>query len=479
MWEMKILRARNIVIALVIVAVIVIILLTSRDKGPGYEFATVLRGDVTEEVNVTGKLKPAEDVDLAFETSGRVVSVTANVGTWVFAGQALVRLDASELSTELSKAESDLAAQEAGLSEKRTTLDNLYTSIPNVLNDAYIKADDAVRTKTSGLFGGSKGSAYNLTFTTCGEAAKLESVQGKLSSESELDEWNTELASLTAVSSKESLEAALVSGRSHLNVIAGFLNSLNQAMSADCLIGDSSLDTYRANLSTARTNVQTVATLISDKEQAIALQKTVVISSEKSLESYKATVSNIEAQISKTVIYSPISGTVTVQDAKVGEIVSANTALVSVISASRLEVEANVPEVDVTKVKIGSEAEITLDAYGSDVIFKATVSKIDPAETVIEGVPTYKTTFQFKEKDERLKSGMTADITILTETKSGVLYVPQRAVVREDGRIYIRVEKGGSIEEINVEVGLRGSDGVIEITNGLNEGDKVITFINK
>ncbi len=476
---MKIFRVRNIIIAFVIVAVIVVIFFVSRDKGPVHDFATVMRGDVVEEVDVTGKLKPADEVELAFETSGRVIGVTADVGDRVFVGQTLVRLNASELSTQLSKAESDLAAQEAKLTEAKITLDNLYTSILNVLDDAYIKADDAVRAKTSGLFSGSRTSAYALTFSTCDEAAKLDAVRGKLASENELDKWQSELSVLSVESSRENLETALVSGEGHLAVISGFLNDVSQAMNADCLLNDTSLDTYRTNLGTGRTNVQTVTTSISDKKQTIAFQKAVVISSETALESYKASVSNIKAQLSKTVIYSPISGIVTAQEAKVGEIVSANTALVSVISASRLEVEANIPEVDITKVEIGSEAEITLDAYGSEVIFTAAVSEIEPAETVIEGVPTYKTILQFKEKDERLKPGMTADISILTAIKNNVLYIPQRAVVRENGRNYVRVERNGLVEEIDVSVGLRGSDGVIEIISGLNEGDRVITFINK
>ena len=475
----KIFRKRNIFIAFVVIAVIAVIFWMNRDEGPSYDFATVMRGDVAEEVSVTGKLKPASEVELAFETSGRVAGVSASVGSRVYAGQALVRLDASELSTSLTKAESDLAAQEAKLVEAKTSLENLYAGVKNVLDEAYIKADDAVKTKTSGLFTGSRSSAYSLTFSTCDEAAKLDAIYGKLASENELDDWRGEILSLSAVSSNEALESTLTAGKAHLAVISGFLDSMSQAINADCLIGSASLDTYRANLSTARTNVQTVATAISDKSQAITLQKTVVVSSETALQSYRAAVSNIEAQISKTVIYSPISGVVTKQDAKVGEIVSANTALVSVISASNLEIEVNIPEVDIAKVKIGSEAEVTLDAYGSDEIFKATVSDIDPAETVIEGVPTYKTTLQFKERDERLKSGMTADINILTNVKSGVLYVPQRAVVRESGRVYVRVERDGALEEIDVSTGLRGSDGTIEITEGLNEGDKVITFINK
>ena len=139
------------------------------------------------------------------------------------------------------------------------------------------------------------------------------------------------------------------------------------------------------------------------------------------MEKARAGVNNIKAQISKTIISSPIRGIVTKQDAKAGEIVNASSPVVSVISDASFQVEANLPEADVSKVKINDSAKLTLDAYGSDTAFAAKVISIDPAETIIEGVSTYKITFEFDKEDERIRSGLTANIDILTKKKEGVL----------------------------------------------------------
>jgi RND family efflux transporter MFP subunit len=184
---------------------------------------------------------------------------------------------------------------------------------------------------------------------------------------------------------------------------------------------------------------------------------------------------NLEVQISKTVLRSPISGVVTKQDAKVGEIAPAGVILVSVISNARYEIEANIPEADIAKIKIGDRAEVTLDAYGSDVIFPATVSKIDPAETIIDGVATYKTTLQFDTNDDRVKPGMTANTDISGQKRIGVLFIPGRAISTKDGVKTVNLVEEAVTREVIVTTGLRGSNGDVEILSGLKEGDRVKT----
>ncbi len=142
-------------------------------------------------------------------------------------------------------------------------------------------------------------------------------------------------------------------------------------------------------------------------------------------------------------------------------------------------ISAAVPEVDVAKITIGDKAEVTLDAYGDTTVFPAAVSSIDPAETVIEGVPTYKVTLYFNDRDERVRSGMTANLDILTERREGVFRIPSRAVTTKDGKKIVRVPDISGLREVVVETGLRGSDGSIEIVSGLSEGDEVVTFEGK
>jgi HlyD family secretion protein len=151
--------------------------------------------------------------------------------------------------------------------------------------------------------------------------------------------------------------------------------------------------------------------------------------------------------------------------------------MVSLMSDNNFKITANVPEVDVAKLSVGEEADVTLDAYGADVPFNAVVDLIDPAETVIQGVSTYKVTLRFVKKDERIRSGMTANIDIKTAKKEDVLYLPARSVITKDGKKYVKIPNGlTETLETEVTVGLRGSDGSIEILSGLNEGDTIVTF---
>jgi HlyD family secretion protein len=174
------------------------------------------------------------------------------------------------------------------------------------------------------------------------------------------------------------------------------------------------------------------------------------------------------------VLISPIDGVVTKQEAKVGEIMAANTIVVSLISESQFKIESNVAEADIAKVKIGNLAIVTLDAYSNDVIFEAGVVAIDPAETMIEGVATYKTTLHFTHEDKRIKTGMTADIDIVTDQRENVIVVPIRAIITKNGDTIVQILKEKKPVETKVKTGLRGSDGNIEIIEGLSEGDKVV-----
>jgi len=296
-----------------------------------------------------------------------------------------------------------------------------------------------------------------------------------------------------------------------LHVVESALEKVRLALAVITVTTDLST-TERTNLSTEKAGINAEITIITGKQQSIDVQKTTnsynianaessvttaqnslaaaesqlalkqagntpdeIKAQEAQVMSAQANVDSYAAQLAKTVIYSPIAGIITQQNAKVGEIVNANTSLISVLSTAKFQIEANIPETDIAKVEINDSTQITLDAYGGRVIFDANVIKIDPAETIVEGVTTYKTTFQFTKDDERAKSGMTANIDITTAKKSAVLTIPQRAVTAKNGESYVLVDEGGQTPiERKIVTGLRGSEGDIEVISGLSEGQRVI-----
>src|SRR3990167_2261932 len=95
-----------------------------RETAPEYEYTAVKRGDLVQEVSVTGKVKPAEDVDLAFEKSGKVARVFVKVGDAVKSDQTLAELDNSDARAQVAQAEASLESARAKLAElKRGTRD--------------------------------------------------------------------------------------------------------------------------------------------------------------------------------------------------------------------------------------------------------------------------------------------------------------------------------------------------------------------
>lgn len=518
---------------------------STRAAPPQYEWVTVERGNIIQAVAVTGKVKPAQAVELAFERSGKVASVAVAVGDRVANGNVLVRLTNAELAAQLNEANArvdaaeaqlaqyqaavagqaakldelklgtrreQLQVKEAELEKVRQDLANAYGDVTNGLVTAYTKADDAVRIKTAAMYEAKSQSLYQLTYPVCDQQAESDATWLRYLSELELTAWQPTVTGLTPASPRPNLESALATSLDHLAVLKRFLDRTADTLALECTLRDASLDGYRTDVNTARTTLAGLAADVSDLQQAISVQQRTVERVERELDlqragsteqqtaaqaaavrqaeanvsaqraqvrQLQAGVAIIAAQLGKAVLRSPFPGVVTLVDAEAGEIVSPNVTIISIMSDAGFEIEANVPEADIAKIKLGDLAELTLDAYGSDVAFLAQVVRIDPAETVVEGVPTYRVTLHFRTPDARVKSGMTANLDIQTAERNNVIVIPQRAVASRNGEKQVKKFVTGSdgketVVVATVETGLRGSDGNVEIISGLAVGDRIV-----
>ena len=198
----------------------------------------------------------------------------------------------------------------------------------------------------------------------------------------------------------------------------------------------------------------------------------------------EAAVSAILSQFSDTNLYSPMDGVVIHRNGEVGETITANSAasntpVVTVAQEGELEVKADVPESDIVKIALGQKADITMDAFPGADVFQGEVIDIEPASTVIQEVVYYKVKLKIINYDPRIKNGMSADLDIKTASKDNVVSIPERAIEEENGQKYVEVlkdEKNNTIEKVNIKTGMKGDDGMIEVTSGLTGGEKVITF---
>ncbi|MFH0806546.1 MAG: efflux RND transporter periplasmic adaptor subunit [Candidatus Brennerbacteria bacterium] len=505
------------------ISLIVVVLL-----GAGFIFAfgggevrpeeiTVTHSIVVETISVTGRVRPASSVDLAFERSGKISRVLAKVGDRVAARTPLLELDASALRANLREAEAQVATERANLEEFRRgarpeeisvkeaelakaeqDLANYYTAALVIVEDAYAKADDAVRVRTDALFTNAESDSPSLTFNLSDSQTQSDVVGLRRRAGLALTSWNDILRTVRASTTPATVFALLGTSGIHLATVRDFLARAIDTVNFSVGLSSATADAYKTDISVGRANVAAATTAVSSASQNLAAQAFVVAKTRSELTLIKAgtavdvlhaqeaKVLQVEArrdaataELSKTVIMAPFAGLVTKQDAAEGEIVAANTELVSLIAEKSLEIEAYIPEVDVGKVDTGDIAMVTFDSFGSGEVFAVRVARIEPAETVVEGVATYKTIFHFIDADgnvqERVKSGMTANVEIETERKENVLTVPYRSLRGKNGGwvAYFLNADGESVER-SVTIGLRGTNGTVEIIEGLMENERVI-----
>lgn len=452
-----------------------------------------------QQVSVSGKVVAAQEVDLGFSQSGRITAVYATVGARVPAGATLAVLENGDQQAALLQRQAALEREQAKLSALKAgtrpeelavaeaDLESSISALIDAIGDAYRAADSAVH-NTIDQFIQSPRSLPSVVFQVSDSSAKSAVESKRLSIESRLGEWGSAVAGLSAESD---LGAATAQAQAQLAATAALLADASTLLGraiATPQYPQSTLDSYASAVAAARTNINAAISALTAADAALqASKRTLALkragstvqdlaAQEAQVKSAAADVAAAQAQLHKTVITAPFSGTVTVVNAKVGKTVSPSAPEISMISAGAYQIESYIPEIHVSLIQPGDKAEVTLDAYG-DERFEATVVSLDPAETLRDGVSTYRALLQFDRQDPRVKSGMTANVVVTTEEKPSVLAVPRGLIVSHDGKKFVRIRTPEGVAEREVTLGAVSSLGEVEIVSGLASGDIVISTL--
>jgi multidrug efflux pump subunit AcrA (membrane-fusion protein) len=145
------------------------------------------------------------------------------------------------------------------------------------------------------------------------------------------------------------------------------------------------------------------------------------------------------------------------------------------------EVKVDIPETDISKLKLGDAAEITLDAFGDDIKFSGQIINMEPGSTDISDVVYYKVTITISDSEKDVKPGMTANVKINTDSRTEALSIPLRAIRTDGSKKYVKVLVAGNKDpmEVVVKLGIRADNGRVEILEGLAVGDMVVLSIKQ
>ena len=266
----------------------------------------------------------------------------------------------------------------------------------------------------------------------------------------------------------------------------------------------SELNTAKANLASAQSSLNYQA---ANMERYKTLYKKGLVSAdeyENALLTYRQTkeqvasskenVQRAQTNLGYATITSPIDGTVISKSVEEGQTVAAsfNTPELFTIAKdlTNMQVVANVDEADIGGVKEGNRVTFTVDAYPDDT-FEGTVKQVRLEATTTNNVVTYEVVISAPNADLKLKPGLTANVTIYTQERSGVLavankalrFTPTKETVGQDMKI-VDCKGKNKVWTLNDKtltahpVTIGQTDGInTEITKGLKQGDKIVTEI--
>ena len=339
--------------------------------GDKYRTSKVERGDITAYVAATGTLNPVIMVQVGTQVSGTIEKLFADFNSTVVPGQHLAQLDQASFRAKVVQAEANLDTARAEVKNALANVHNMRASIETA------RADMGSR------------------------AAQLEKARVMIVDTKRILERQRALfeRSLLPRSEVETAQTA------HDTAVAQY-----NASQADRESAEAKLHAARAQLGAAEAQVE--------KAQAQVHQA-------------QAALDQAQVDLDRTLIRSPVTGTVISRSVDVGQTVAASlqapTLFTIAQDLTKMQVDTNVSEADIGQVVVGQQATFTVDAYPGQ-IMRGTVREIRSAPIIVQNVVNYNAVVAVDNPDLKLRPGMTATVSILVAQRENVLKIPKPAL---------------------------------------------------
>lgn len=189
------------------------------------------------------------------------------------------------------------------------------------------------------------------------------------------------------------------------------------------------------------------------------------------LQTAKSAVENARIRLEKTAVRAPFDGVAGLRSFSVGDYAQVGQVLTTIDTLDPLKLEFSVPERYFTNIQIGQKITFGVDAWPGQT-FEGSIYAIDPR--INPDTHNFSVKANIPNADSRLRPGMYARIAIATATRTGVIMVPEEALIPQGNDSFVYVIEDGKAAMKQVTRGIRDNNRV-EITEGLEAGAEVIT----
>lgn len=490
-----------------------------------YLLAAVEKGTLTVSVNGSGQVSASNQIEVKAKASGDAIYVGVSGGQPVSAGTLLLQLNAREAQKAVRDAEISLESARITLekmkgkeegdyslrSSKEKAKDDLSKSYDdgfNTVSNAFLDLPGIISGLQDLLFGKDFGNEQNIDYYTNAVKnydSRAADVKNTALGSYQLarqryDQNFTSYKSVSRFSDTGQIESIINETYNTTKALAEAVKSTNNLIQfyKDVFVQkdlkpSAFADTHLATLSsyTDKTNKHLVNLLasrnvIQTNKEAIVGSAFDLASQELSVKQKENALLDAKEKLSDYFIRAPFDGTLAKINAKVGESVSANTDVATLITYQRMA-EISLNEVDIAKIKIGQKVALTFDAVEGLTIY-GKVAELDTVGTVSQGVVTYNIKVAFDTQDERVKPGMSVSASIVTDTRQDVLFIPNSAVKSQGPSYYVEIpDSSENLPKLSrqgvllsrtplrqsIVIGL-ANDSTTELISGLKEGDPVV-----
>ncbi|HEX7724258.1 MAG TPA: HlyD family efflux transporter periplasmic adaptor subunit [Candidatus Paceibacterota bacterium] len=426
-------------------------------------------------VSVDGVVQSVSQVDLKSQISGPITSVMVSLGDTVRAGQTLVELSNADIRAQLEQAKLSVSAE--GIS-----LDSARKSALDAITDSFLKADEAIHTQIDPLLLNNTGTTIQLSnFDTDPVHYQQSIVAARSDLTNVFASWNANIQNLGSSPTDPKLTEALHLAEKNVQLVQNLLDQivriLNNAATIISPSDAATIGTWKATVTGARASITGVSSslIAADKAFSTTLVTQGGVGASPSTVA-QSTVKNLEAQLAKTIITSPISGRVAALPLRSGEFAAPGTLIATVVGPEGLQVDAFASAEDIARISRGSVVSIGGIATG-------TVSLISPSVNPLNKKVEVKILVQNSDKSA-LVIGQTVNAHItatpLTQgdssaTGRATYRLPIQNVKIVPGHAYVfTVDADSKLVRHEVTLGTVTGD-FVEITSGMTPGMKIVS----
>jgi RND family efflux transporter MFP subunit len=197
------------------------------------------------------------------------------------------------------------------------------------------------------------------------------------------------------------------------------------------------------------------------------------IAAQQMVDDAQSALQEAETARERSLVLAPFDGTVIFVSVNEGDPVAQGSELIQIAELREFELVVNIDEVDLPLISVGAETRIVLEAY-PDRVIESEIHTIARRAEIVGGTTVFSASVRFQGEEELLiLPGMNAEVEITAEVRRDVLLLPEGSFQTVGRRTFVDVLEDGEIEQREIRTGIR-SGGMVEIADGLDEGDQVV-----